>query len=519
MRWRGFSFFFILTLVMLACAPSAQAQAWHLSGKGVSGSVEVKASGRITLAAMDQIAGVLGYTVKPQGTEEAVIQGPRVGLKLVRGAAVVWIGYSVTALSARARFEQGHWWVESESALRVMNQFLKRNGRNITLKWAGTAAPQAPPEKKPEKRPEKKPEKTPDTALPKLKDLRWGGGGDSIRIVADLADKRTPQYTVGKKSVVLNVAPIDKALIKRLVSHNSEIALDAEKAASGMLAFHFDGWNAKVFCLEEPHRCVIDLKRAPASKPPAPEKKRADSPAPKRKEEPKAPAPPAKNRKKLVVIDAGHGGKDPGAVYRRYTEKTIALQISKRVESELKQRGVNVRMTRSGDTYPTLRERTSMANEWNADVFLSIHLNALPRGRHASGMEIYIMALPTDRDAMELAKIENAEIAEGGASGADSERTSMLLSILGNMQQNVKISESTLLAEDLFSSGVKRGINMRRVAQAPFWVLRGAAMPAVLIETGFITELSEAKLLSTSAYQKKMASAIADGVMNFLKRR
>ena len=128
------------------------------------------------------------------------------------------------------------------------------------------------------------------------------------------------------------------------------------------------------------------------------------------------------------------------------------------------------------------------------------------------------MALPTDKDAMTLAKIENAEIAEGSTqNGASDKRTEMLLSILGNMQQNAKIGESTKLAEELFQSGQKSGLNMKRVAQAPFWVLRGAGMPSVLIETGFITELSEVRRLAQPAYQQKLAKAIAAGIINFIK--
>ena len=188
---------------------------------------------------------------------------------------------------------------------------------------------------------------------------------------------------------------------------------------------------------------------------------------------------------------------------------------------QLRELGVNVKMTRTGDTYPTLKERTAMANRWNADVFISVHLNALPKGRHSNGVEIYIMALPTDKDAMALAKIENAEIAESGSgkkSAKADKRTEMLLAILGNMQQNQKISESTLLAEDLFQSGQKSGLDMKRVAQAPFWVLRGAAMPAVLIETGFITELAEVRRLAQPAYQQRMAEAFAAGIVSFINR-
>ena len=129
------------------------------------------------------------------------------------------------------------------------------------------------------------------------------------------------------------------------------------------------------------------------------------------------------------------------------------------------------------------------------------------------------MALPTDKDAMNLAKIENREYVEG--KGMDTSnvdrRTEMLLHILGDMQQNNKISESTDFAAALYNAGARNGLPMRRVAQAPFFVLRGAGMPAVLIETGFVTNATEAKKLTTSAYQQQIANAMAEGIANYLK--
>jgi N-acetylmuramoyl-L-alanine amidase len=128
------------------------------------------------------------------------------------------------------------------------------------------------------------------------------------------------------------------------------------------------------------------------------------------------------------------------------------------------------------------------------------------------------MALPTDKDALNLAKIENREYLEDrtGGSAASDRRTELLLKILGDMQQNNKINESTVVAERLFAEGFKAGLPMKRVAQAPFFVLRGAAMPAVLLEMGFITNASEAKLLAQPGYQQKIADAMANGVYSYL---
>jgi len=121
---------------------------------------------------------------------------------------------------------------------------------------------------------------------------------------------------------------------------------------------------------------------------------------------------------------------------------------------------------------------------------------------------------------MELALIENRELVDGDLEHTDAsdKRTRTLLKILGDMQQNAKITESTGFAEILFRTGESRKFPMRRVAQAPFYVLRGAAMPSVLIEMGFLTNASEAGKLKNAGYQQQMAQALSAGIVEFLQR-
>ena len=223
--------------------------------------------------------------------------------------------------------------------------------------------------------------------------------------------------------------------------------------------------------------------------------------------------------KKTIVIDPGHGGKDPGASDNGVVEKNVNLAVGLELEKVLASRGYNVVMTRRTDVYLKLQERTDIANNVGADLFVSVHVNALPSKKSMTGFEIYIMALPTDKDAMNLAKIENREYVEGkGVDVANVDRrTEMLLRILGDMQQNNKISESTDFAAALYNAGVRNGLPMRRVAQAPFFVLRGAGMPAVLLETGFVTNANEAVTLTTQPYQNKIATAMAEGIINYLR--
>lgn len=222
---------------------------------------------------------------------------------------------------------------------------------------------------------------------------------------------------------------------------------------------------------------------------------------------------------KTIVIDPGHGGKDPGAMDNGVKEKDVNLAVGLELQKALTARGYNVVMTRATDIYLKLQERTDIANNVKADLFVSIHVNALPTRKSMTGFEIYIMALPTDKDAMNLAKIENREYVEG--KGMDTEnvdrRTEMLLRILGDLQQNNKISESTDFAAMLYNAGVRNGLPMRRVAQAPFFVLRGAGMPAVLLEIGFVTNANESQLLTTPAYQQRIANAMSEGIANYIR--
>ncbi|MBQ6774027.1 MAG: N-acetylmuramoyl-L-alanine amidase, partial [Synergistaceae bacterium] len=223
--------------------------------------------------------------------------------------------------------------------------------------------------------------------------------------------------------------------------------------------------------------------------------------------------------RKTIVIDPGHGGKDPGAAANGVTEKNINLAVGLELAKSLTARGYNVVMTRQTDIYLKLQERTDIANNVNADLFVSVHINALPNKKTATGFEIYIMALPSDKDAMNLAKIENREYIEGKGYDVQNvdRKTEMLLKILGDMQQNNKISESTDFAGALLNAGKRSGLPMRKIAQAPFFVLRGAGMPAVLLELGFVTNPSEARLLSQPAYQQKIALAMTEGIMNYLR--
>jgi N-acetylmuramoyl-L-alanine amidase len=357
-----------------------------------------------------------------------------------------------------------------------------------------------------------------------LRALRWSTSREKIRAVADCSDETNPEVKVGSGNISMTF-PRAANDLQGIPSPYENVKAELTRGADGSatLTFFAAGVRIEKLVLNDPRRIVLDFVFAVPT-------------AIQETQVAKAPNPVApvgvpvstqprdttrKSGKTLVVLDPGHGGNDPGAVGNGLKEKDINLAIGLKMEKTLKAKGFDVKMTRSTDVYLKLQERTDIAIKANADMFVSIHVNSLPPGKNSAGFEIYLMALPTDKDALALAKIENREYLEdkAGNGAASDRRTETLLKILGDMQQNNKITESTAAAEVLFKAGNNSQLPMKRVAQAPFFVLRGATMPAVLLETGFITNIREAKLLAHAGYQQKIADAMADGIYDYLRQR
>jgi N-acetylmuramoyl-L-alanine amidase len=217
-----------------------------------------------------------------------------------------------------------------------------------------------------------------------------------------------------------------------------------------------------------------------------------------------------------VIIDPGHGGRDYGApgYYKGVHEKNIVLEIAKKLAVKMRsQLHCEVIMTRTTDKYLTLEERTAIANTKNADLFISIHTNSV-RDRRAYGIETYFLNLATDDDAILVAARENA---------TSTKNISDLESILNDLMQNAKINESSRLAgyvqNSLCGTLKKKYSNVKNkgVKQAPFYVLLGAQMPAILIETSFISNARECKRLRSAAYQDRLCDAIIKGVSVYIK--
>lgn len=220
-----------------------------------------------------------------------------------------------------------------------------------------------------------------------------------------------------------------------------------------------------------------------------------------------------------VLVDVGHGGHDFGAPGKFGTlEKDLCLAIAKNVKSRLERFAklndfsMEVRLSRESDHFISLRERVDLANSWSADLFISIHGNSSPVPR-ARGFEVYFLSYEaTDAEASRLAEAENLETSSKSLSQG-------VLSILSDLQTNTHILESSRFAEAVYSALAQRlRPNGRGVRQAPFTVLSGTQMPALLIEVGYLTNPDEAAALRRPAYQTRISTGISEGVIDFALR-
>jgi N-acetylmuramoyl-L-alanine amidase len=286
------------------------------------------------------------------------------------------------------------------------------------------------------------------------------------------------------------------------------IAQNSERVVRVVLAAD-PGSEAKIFPILSPDRLVIDVfgKRSPADPPLG-----------------LAPQPSGDGNYSLprqlglkvgrIVIDAGHGGKDPGTSSSRgLEEKQVVLDVARRVARELERAlPCEVLLTRSSDRYLALPERTAIANG-RGDLFVSIHANSSPNPR-ARGVETYYLNFATDPEAMRVAARENA---------VSDKRMADLLPLVQSIVRNSKISESAEFARTVQQRLIA---NLRAVdpevadlgvKRAPFYVLIGAQMPSILVEISFLSHARDAQLLDQPSYRERIAQGIAAGIREYLQ--
>jgi N-acetylmuramoyl-L-alanine amidase len=390
-----------------------------------------------------------------------------------------------------------------------------------------------------------------------VRNIRQWTGTKYTRIVIDLDDE--VKYTEGSVQDPARIyfdllgARVTRDLASRSFPVGDgflqQIRVGQNKADVVRVVLDFQNLSEyNVFTLPDPYRLVVDiLGRAPAeppapppaevaaaSPPPLPEETAAPAPAVLPPPEPEpAPAasspdvirvPPAPRRDgysiiqqlglsaSRVLIDPGHGGHDPGTMNKSgMKEKDIVLDVSQRLRTLLEADGFEVLMTRDRDVFIPLEERTAVANAKGADLFVSIHVNSA-RSSKPRGTETYFLNLATTPDAEEVAARENA---------VTTRRVSELQNILQKVLNNEKITESrelasrvqTSLSKELYES-VKDERN-RGVKTAPFYVLLGAQMPAVLVEVAYLSNRKDAELLGDGAFRQQLAESIALGIRGY----
>ena len=367
------------------------------------------------------------------------------------------------------------------------------------------------------------------TGLVTVQGLRFWSNPSYTRIVID-ADKETRfSHRLLKKDPAIKkpqrlYIDLSKSRlgrdIQKFVPINDELLSDARAGQytgeSVRIVVDIKSFKTyKILSLKNPFRIVLDVWGADSDR-------QAASPSTSPRRPSTGKLPPGAIARQLalgvsrIVIDPGHGGKDYGApgYLKGVHEKDVVLQIAKRlarkVETELKCDAV---LTRTTDRYLTLEERTAIANTQNADLFISIHTNAV-RDRRAYGIETFFLNLATDEDAIRVAARENATSAKN---------ISDLETILNDLMQNAKISESSRLAamvqQEMYLHLKKNFSHIRSkgVKQAPFYVLLGAQMPALLVETSFISNPRECKRLISAKYQEKLCDGIIRGIRKYIK--
>lgn len=360
---------------------------------------------------------------------------------------------------------------------------------------------------------------------------RWFSYQNSTRLVMEL--KKPLTHTAGDRAgsgleVTIPFGVIDapeKASVEDGLIERYSLSQDVATARLSV-RFAKRGLKWRVRELDAPRRLAVEVSAAdfeatssqmPTSIPPAQAPASTAAMPTPAVTEPTAPAPQAR-AKRRIIIDAGHGGKDGGALGTRSTrEKDINLAAAKELASLLGEENLfDVVMTRPDDTFIPLAERSRIANDGKADLFVSLHCNA-HRNKRERGFEVYFLSEnASDPEAERLAQVENSVVALEGKTPADEEAAL----ILRAMSKTENINDSSELAALISRSLSRRtDLSVRGVKQAGFFVLRGTDAPAVLVEMAFLTNRDDEAKLKTARYRRRLVDGVYAGILEHAKRR
>jgi N-acetylmuramoyl-L-alanine amidase len=349
-------------------------------------------------------------------------------------------------------------------------------------------------------------------AQTEILNIRHWAAPDHTRVVIDTSDDIPYTFEKTEQKVLINFKDtqyskelpheilLKKPGIDRILV--TSVPVDGIKVEL-FIAEHVE---AKIFKLkkfeDKPARIVIDLEFPEVEKQESQEREQVK----------------VSRKNKIIVIDPGHGGEDPGAVGRYRThEKKVVLEISRKLKTALnKKEGYRAFLTRDGDYYVPFKKRLKIAREYGADLFISIHADSFKR-RDARGSSVYCLSVrgASSEAAKLLAGRENlADIVGGSPNGESSDESDP---IILNMFQTNTINTSKVLGSNLLKHLDRVGhVKFSKVQEAPFRVLKLPEVPSVLVETAYISNPNEERLLRTGRYQSEIAEAIASAISEFL---
>ena len=352
--------------------------------------------------------------------------------------------------------------------------------------------------------------------LTNILNIRRWTGPDHTRIVIDVSDKISYRTTENNKIVSLD---LENTAIPSTLSHEylvdkpavKKISLSSLPGNTVRVELHVgDDATVKIFTLGpirniKPHRVVIDVKL------PAIEKKESEERKQIKIQE------KIQEKRKIIVIDPGHGGEDPGAVGRKGPkEKNIVLRVAKSLRNILKKKGYQAYLTREGDYYISFKKRLEIAREYGADLFISIHTDA-HRSRGARGASVYCLSTggASNEAARLLARNENLSDIIAGVQNGETNGEADHITL--NMLQTETINLSKRLGVEILGD-LKRVNHLKysKVHEAPFRILKLPEIPSILVEIAYISNPREEYLLRKSSYRKEVAWALASSVHDFV---
>lgn len=474
-----------------------------------SGTIEIRGKGgslgSLTPVSLDEggsylaaerLAAVLKGTWSAKGTRGTLTVGSR-SAQFNRNQARVLIAGNALTLDSPARLGASGWLIPEDFLAKGLTRLVP----GVTMKVVAAPAPAT--------RATAKPVAAAAPTVP-FEDLRLRSYPSFTRIVLETAgpvgyaivDEGAERREIRMRLPGLRLAgpqrqEIDDGLVKELRLEPASVG------AVLRIVLEASVGQVKDFALQDPYRIVLDLYRPREGAGPE-----------------GTPGGAAAQPLRLIVLDAGHGGHDSGATGPTgVQEKEVVLDVTRRVARMMEESGFGIKvvLSRGADVFVPLRDRTNFANKQRADLFVSIHANAHPRSV-SEGVETYFLSSEaSDTEARQTAAIENGAVQL--ESPAARQKTDAIRSILWDLAQSEFQQESSFLAETVLDSMTRslRLVN-RGVKQAGFFVLGGAAMPAILIEIGFLTNPKEERKLATPEYREATARAIFAGLQEYKRR-